>query len=108
MGLGRLIGRGKRLNAPVVWTEEDAVLFLQAGGRVSMDEFARMSPESRRALAKVGRDYTADLIVSLASAIRDEAFKDRLGSTLDGGAQRETSIMTEALAGVVAKVRGSK
>lgn len=105
MGLGRLIKR-KRLNGPQVWTEEDAVLFLQSRGSISMTEFARLDPESRRAFAKVGQDYTADLVATLASAIRDEAFTDRLAARLDGGERREANAITTALEAVVRKVAG--
>lgn len=61
--------------------------FLEAGGRISLAEWARLSPESRAALAAAGRQLIAEVAAAIPVAFlaseSEEAHEKRVSSALE-------------------------
>lgn len=86
---------------------EAAHLYVQAGGVPSLSEWAEMGAAERAALVAARTRFYASTVASLASAIQSPAVAAEVASLADGGATKRRAALHEAVAGVVAAVRGA-
>lgn len=77
---------------------DNALLFLRAGGRVSLDEWERLSPDKRVALALAGDRFQEK---QAALAARFQGNPAAISEVLSGGSERREQALRQAVSDVI-------
>lgn len=101
----------RRLTRPrpqaAAWGVLEAYQFLLVG-RLSLDEFRALDPDSQAALARVAEETAKDRAATLALATQDRETALGLADEVTGGAALEQVVMAEALGMAAARLQANQ